>query len=85
MVMGRKRRRAAWKMARSGATPSLRSTSRAKSIMRMAFFFTMPMRRMIPMKAITLRSVRKMSRASRAPTPALGRVERMVRGWMRLS
>ena len=85
MVMGRKRRRQAWKMARSGVTPSRRSTSMAKSIMRMAFFFTMPMSRMMPMKAMTLRSMRQTSKASRAPMPALKMVERMVSACRRLS
>ena len=60
----------------------MRSASMAKSIMRMAFFFTMPMSRMMPMRAMTLNSVRQSMRDRRAPTPAEGRVERMVTGWM---
>src|SRR5205807_3196650 len=37
------------------------------------FFTTMPMSRMMPIRAITLRSSRAASRASSAPTPAEGR------------
>ncbi len=57
----------------------------AKSIMMMAFFLTMPISRITPMKAMRSNSVLKMSSASTAPTPADGRVLRMVIGWMRLS
>ena len=85
IVIGRKRRRQARKMASSGGTPCVRSTSSAKSIIRMAFFFTMPMSRMMPISAITVRSVRLTMSASRAPTPADGIVERIVIGWMQLS
>jgi hypothetical protein len=38
-------------------SPSLRSASMAKSTIMIAFFFTIPMRRMIPMMATMLRSV----------------------------
>jgi hypothetical protein len=44
--------------------------------------FTMPISRMIPMSATTLSSVRNSSSARRAPTPADGKVERIVIGWM---
>ena len=57
----------------------------AKSIMMMAFFLTMPISRITPIRAIRLNSVWNISSASTAPTPADGRVERMVRGWIRLS
>ena len=57
----------------------------AKSIIMMAFFFTMPMRRMMPMSAMMLKSVPKIISATSAPTPADGSVERMVMGWMVLS
>ena len=50
-----------------------------------AFFFTMPISRMIPISAITLRSVLVNLSASSAPTPAEGSVERIVIGWIRLS
>ena len=51
----------------------------------MPFFFTMPISRMMPMMATTLRSWRKIISASSAPTPADGSVERIVMGWMKLS
>src|ERR1035437_4659029 len=51
IVIGRNRRRQAWKIASSGFLFSLRSASIAKSIIRIAFFLTMPMRRMMPMSA----------------------------------
>ena len=50
-----------------------------------AFFFTMPMSRMIPISAMTLSSMPQTSSASSAPTPAEGSVERIVIGWMKLS
>ena len=53
----------------------------AKSIMMMAFFFTTPTSRITPIKAIRLKSVLKIRSASTAPTPADGKVERMVSGW----
>ncbi len=51
----------------------------------MAFFFTMPTRRMSPTSAMMLRSMPDHESASSAPTPADGSVERMVMGWMVLS
>ena len=72
-------------MASSGDFPSSRSATRAKSIIMMAFFFTMPMSRMMPIIAMTLRSVWMRSSARMAPTPAEGSVERIVRGWTKLS
>ncbi|CPJ20932.1 Uncharacterised protein [Bordetella pertussis] len=80
--MGRKRSSAASWMASRGASPRLRSASRAKSIIMMAFFLTMPISRMMPMMPIMSRSVPLISRASSAPTPAEGRVDRIVIGWM---
>ena len=44
-------------MASRGVLPSLRSASSAKSIIMMAFFFTMPISRMMPMSAMTLKSI----------------------------
>ena len=82
MMIGRKRSRQAWKMAASGLLCSVRSASSAKSISMMAFFFTMPMSKMMPMMAMMLRSAPQSSNASSAPTPADGSVERMVSGWM---
>ena len=68
-------------MAAAGALPSRRSTSSATSIIMIAFFLTIPMRRMIPMSAMTLRSIPHSIRAMMAPTPAEGSVERIVIGW----
>ena len=47
-----------------------------------AFFFTMPMSRMMPMSAMMLKSVRQSMSARSAPTPADGSVDRIVIGWM---
>ena len=44
-------------MASCGVLPSFRSASSAKSIIMIAFFLTMPISRMMPISAITLRSV----------------------------
>src|SRR5579875_794837 len=49
-------------MASRADLPSSRSAINAKSIIMMAFFFTMPIRRMIPTSAITLSSTRESSR-----------------------
>ncbi len=69
-------------MASVGSFPSLRSASSAKSIIMIAFFSTMPMRRMIPIRAMTEKSVRQIIRDSKAPTPADGSVDKIVIGWM---
>ncbi len=53
----------------------------AKSIIRMAFFLTMPMSRMTPIRAMMVNSMWKTIRAITAPIPAEGRVESTVRGW----
>jgi hypothetical protein len=82
MMIGRNRSRQAWKMAASGLFCSVRSASSAKSIIIIAFFFTMPMSRMIPMMAMKFKSVLQSCSASRAPTPADGSVDRMVSGCM---
>ena len=71
MRIGRKRRRQASKIASRGLLPSCRSAASAKSTIMMAFFFTMPMSRMMPIIAITVRSVRVIISASNAPTPAM--------------
>ena len=80
IMMGRKRIRLASKIASRGSRPSLRSASRAKSIIRMAFFFTMPISRITPIRAMMLNSVWKIISASTAPMPADGRVDKMVIG-----
>ena len=56
IMIGRKRSRQASWIASSGLLPSIRSASSAKSIIMIAFFLTMPISRMMPIIAITLRS-----------------------------
>ena len=51
----------------------------------MAFFFTMPISRMIPMMEMTLRSMLKIISASMAPMLAEGSVVRIVSGCTTLS
>ncbi len=80
--IGRKRSRQAWKMASRGDLPAWRSASSAKSIIMIAFFFTMPISRMMPITAMMPSwSPARISAAS-APTVAVGSVERIVTGWM---
>jgi len=57
-----------------------RWASSAKSTIIMAFFFTMPINSMIPIRAIRLNGALNSSSANSAPTPAEGRVERIVSG-----
>ena len=80
IMIGRKRRMQAWKMASSGAMLPRRSASSAKSIIMMAFFLTMPISRMTPISAMMLNSMFAADSASSAPTPAEGSVDRMVSG-----
>ena len=63
----------------------MRWASSAKSIIMMAFFMTMPINRMMPISAMTDRSRRTRRSASNAPSPAEGKVERIVIGWIQLS
>ena len=69
----------------SGVMPPVRSASSAKSIIMIAFFFTMPISSTMPTSATSDRSWPAKCSASSAPMPALGRVERMVTGWIVLS
>ena len=54
-------------------------------MIRMAFFLTMPISRMMPITATMPSSCPASIKASKAPTPAEGKVERMVIGWIKLS
>ena len=63
-----------------GESPSTLSASSAKSIIMMAFFFTMPISKMIPISAMIENSVLVTISIKSAPTPAEGSVERMVIG-----
>ncbi len=80
IMIGRKRFMQASRMASRGDRPRVRSASRAKSIIMMAFFLTMPISRITPISAISDSSVRNSISVSSAPTPAEGSVERMVSG-----
>lgn len=80
IIIGRKRLSEASKIACSGRSPRVRSASKAKSIMMIAFFLTIPMRRMIAITAISDRSFPVIISAIKAPIPAEGRVDRIVIG-----
>ena len=80
--IGRKRCKQAWWMASRGAKPCSRSASSAKSIIMMAFFLTMPISNTMPITAIIPRSMPASIKANSAPTPADGKVDKMVMGWM---
>src|SRR5581483_4332873 len=56
IMIGRKRSRQASWIAACGVLPSTRSACKAKSIIMIAFFLTMPTSRMTPIIAMTLRS-----------------------------
>ena len=79
-MMGLKRSRHAWRMESCGDRCCSRSACSAKSTIMMPFFFTMPISRMMPISAITDRSICSNTRMRSAPTPAEGSVDRMVRG-----
>jgi len=83
--IGRKRSRHASRTASTDESPRERSASSAKSMIRIAFFFTMPMSRNRPISAMIEKSMPKRSSAITAPTPADGSVESTVSGWTRLS
>ena len=57
----------------------------AKSIIRIAFFLTMPISRITAINEMIEKSVLKSISASSAPTPADGSVDKIVTGWIRLS
>jgi hypothetical protein len=57
----------------------------AMVVIMMAFFLTIPINMTMPTIEYMFKSVLKMSSVTRAPNPAEGRPERMVRGWMKLS
>ena len=78
--IGRNRSRHAWYIASRGRMFSARSASSAKSTIRIAFFFTIPMSRRRPIIAMTLNSVRNSISANRAPTLADGSVDKIVIG-----
>ena len=83
--IGRKRSRQASRTASTADRPRARSASSAKSMIRIAFFLTMPISRKTPISAMIENSIRNISSASTAPTPADGNVDSTVIGWTRLS
>ncbi len=83
-MIGRNRSSAASRIAASADSPT-RRRSIAKSIIMIAFFFTMPTSMTMPIMAMTDRSMPNAIRMISAPTPADGRPEMIVIGWMKLS
>ena len=79
-MIGRKRSRQARRIASRGSTASRRDVSIARSIMMIAFFFTMPISRITPINAMIVNSVLNACNANTAPTPADGSVDRIVIG-----
>ncbi len=82
IMIGRKRSRHALRIASGGDKPSSRCAWSAKSIIMIAFFFTMPISMRIPMVAMIERSMPKSHSAMSAPTAADGRPAKIVIGWM---
>ena len=78
--IGRKRSRQASRTASIALKPRVRSASIAKSMIKIAFFFTMPINRKMPISAISENSILNISSASTAPTPADGSVDNTVSG-----
>ena len=83
-MIGRNRSRHASRIAVSAPSP-IRRRSIAKSIIMIAFFLTMPTSITMPIIAMTDNSMPNSISTSSAPTPADGRPEMMVIGWMKLS
>jgi len=83
--MGRKRSKHASRTASTALKPRERSASSAKSMINIAFFLTIPINRNTPIRAMMENSMRNSSKASTAPTPADGKVDSTVTGWIRLS
>ena len=83
--IGRKRSSDASRIASSGVIPCDRSSSIATSMIRIAFFLTMPISRMTPISAMISNCPPVTISAKIAPTPAEGSVESTVKGWIALS
>jgi hypothetical protein len=67
IMIGRKRSRQASRIATCADRPRVRCASSAKSIIMMAFFFTIPISTIRPRKANTFSSVPKISSVRNAP------------------
>ena len=85
IMIGRKRSRQACSIAWAAVRRPECCASIAKSIIMIAFFFTMPISSTTPTRATIERSLPVTISASSAPMPADGKVERIVTGWMMLS
>jgi hypothetical protein len=79
IMIGRNRIKQPSLIASSAVRPS-RSRTSAKSTIMIAFFFTIPISKMIPIMLMIDRSCPERKSASRAPTPADGSVEMIVNG-----
>ncbi len=80
IMIGRKRSRQACLIASAGPMPCERRATCAKSIIMMAFFFTMPINSTIPMADMMSNSILHNSSARNAPRPAEGKVDKIVIG-----
>ena len=80
MSIGLRRSDAALKIAAPALFCPARCLAIAKSVIMIAFFFTMPMSSMTAIRAMIENCVSKSISASSAPTPAEGSVDRMVTG-----
>ncbi|MCY1370360.1 hypothetical protein D9M69_574490 [compost metagenome] len=85
MMIGRNRVMQALKIASSGDIPPLRCASRAKSIIRMPFFLTIPISNTSPISAMMEKSWPQIHSMITAPRPAEGKVEMIVSGCTKLS
>ena len=85
IMIGRKRITAARWIASRLSRLSSRSAFSAKSIIRMAFFLTMPISSMTPIRAMMVNWMPNSISASMAPRLADGRVDMIVSGWTKLS
>ncbi|MNT57769.1 hypothetical protein D3C72_1951680 [compost metagenome] len=85
IMIGRKRTMQASRTASAGDLPCSRCATKAKSIIMIAFFLTMPINNTSAIIEITERSVLVSHNASSAPMPAAGSVDRMVTGCTRFS
>jgi hypothetical protein len=85
IMIGRNRTLLASRIACSGVLSPLLSDSIAKSIIMIAFFFTIPISMMMPTRPYMSRSSPQIRSVSSAPNAAKGSPERIVSGWMKLS
>ena len=80
IMIGRNRTRQASTIASAGWVPWARCLSTAKSIIMMAFFFTIPINMMMPTNEKILSSFLKTNSVIRAPNPAEGNPDKIVNG-----